>query len=126
MDRHDASHPISVILNGSNYVLWAQAMSSFLKGKKLWRIVTGDVTKPVKDSVTTETTAHTSTYEDRLEEWDSKNYQIITWFRNTSITSISLQFGRFQLDSVTTPAKDIWNFLKERYQTTVLAHQYQL
>ncbi|CAL5387066.1 unnamed protein product [Camellia sinensis] len=126
MDRHDASHPISVILNGSNYVLWAQAMSSFLKGKKLWRIVTGDVAKPVKDSATTETPVHTATYEDRLEEWDSKNYQIITWFRNTSITSISLQFGRFQLDSVTTPAKDIWDFLKERYQTTGLAHQYQL
>ena len=126
MNRHDASHPISVILNGSNYVLWAQAMSSFLKGKKLWRIVTGDVTKPVKDSDTNETTAPTATYEDRLEEWDSKNYQIITWFRNTSVTSISLQFGRFQLDSITTPVKNIWDFLKERYQTTGLAHQYQL
>ncbi|XP_028123577.1 agamous-like MADS-box protein AGL29 [Camellia sinensis] len=30
------------------------------------------------------------------------------------------------LDSVTTPAKDIWDFLKDRYQTTGLAHQYQL
>ena len=126
MDRPDASHPIFVILDGSNYVLWAQAMSSFLKGKKLWRIITGDITQPVKDTAETTISPATPTYEDRLEEWDSKNYQIITWFRNTSVTSISLQFGRFQLDSVTTPAKDIWDFLKERYQTTGLAHQYQL
>ncbi|XP_028053745.1 uncharacterized protein LOC114258087 [Camellia sinensis] len=126
MDRPDASHPISVILDGSNYVLWAQAMSSFLKGKKLWRIITGDITQPVKDTAETTISPGTPTYEDRLEEWDSKNYQIITWFRNTSVTSISLQFGRFQLDSVTTPAKDIWDFLKERYQATGLAHQYQL
>ncbi|MED6176647.1 hypothetical protein PIB30_090238, partial [Stylosanthes scabra] len=32
----------------------------------------------------------------RLEEWDSKNHQIITWFRNTSTPGIHLQFGRFE------------------------------
>ncbi|XP_028099643.1 uncharacterized protein LOC114299159 [Camellia sinensis] len=59
MDHHDAFHPISVILDGSNYVMWAQAMSSFLKDRKLWRIIIRDMTKPVKevaethDSVTT-------------------------------------------------------------------------
>ena len=31
-----------------------------------------------------------------------------------------------KLDFVTTPAKDIWDFLIERYQTTGFAHQYQL
>ena len=45
MDRHE-SHLISLIFDGTNYILWAQAMSSFLKGKKLWRVVTGDVLKP--------------------------------------------------------------------------------
>ncbi|GMP23911.1 hypothetical protein CsSME_00001351 [Camellia sinensis var. sinensis] len=83
-------------------------MSSFLKGRKFWRIITGNVTKPVK--VATESTA---TYTNRLEDWDSKNYQIITWLRNTSIPSISLQFGRFQLDSIFNPAKDIWVFLRD-------------
>ncbi|CAL5399137.1 unnamed protein product [Camellia sinensis] len=128
MDRLDSSnHPISVVLDGTNYVLWAQAMSGFLKGKKLWRIITGDVCKPIP--ATTESAATTDSvakYADRLEDWDSKNYQIITWLRNTSITSISLQFGRFQLDSASSPAKAIWDFLQERYQTTGLAHQYQL
>ncbi|GFZ07781.1 hypothetical protein Acr_19g0007180 [Actinidia rufa] len=53
----------------------------------------------------------------RLEEWDSKNYQIITWIRNTSIPSISLQFGRFDT------AHAIWDFLATRYTTTDLAYQ---
>lgn len=88
MDRHDASRPISIILDGSNYVLWAQAMSSFLKGRKIWLIITGDVTKLVKEA-----TEIVAKYEDRLEDWANKNFQIITWLRNTSITSISLQFG---------------------------------
>ena len=69
-----------------------------------------------------EIVATTCTYEDRLEDWDSKNYQIITWLRNTYVTSISSQFGCFQLAFVTTLAKDIWDFLKEHYQTTSLAH----
>ncbi|GMP53926.1 hypothetical protein CsSME_00019240 [Camellia sinensis var. sinensis] len=96
-------------------------MSSFLKGRKLWHIITGDVTKPVK-----ETAESTATYADRLEDWDSKNYQIITWLQNTSTPSISLQFGRFQLDFVSNPAKNIWDFLQDRYQTIGLSHQYQL
>ena len=45
------SHPITTILDGPNYVIWAQAMSSYLKSQKLWRVVTGDITapKPIKD-----------------------------------------------------------------------------
>ncbi|GMP77189.1 hypothetical protein CsSME_00033547 [Camellia sinensis var. sinensis] len=101
-------------------------MSGFLKGKKLWRIITGDVCKPVPATTESAATDSAAKYIDRLEDWDSKNYQIITWLRNTSITSISLQFGRFQLESASSPAKAIWDFLQERYQTTGLAHQYQL
>ncbi|KAF7130751.1 hypothetical protein RHSIM_Rhsim10G0179600 [Rhododendron simsii] len=94
-------------------------MTSFLKGKKLWRIITGDVIKPVKAPEENQ-----SKYEERLEDWDSKNHQVVTWIRNTSVTSISLQFGRFQNQNA--PAKAIWDFLKDRYQTTGLSHQYQL
>ena len=90
-------------------------MSSFLKGRKLWRYVFGDIKSPVQSA--TETAAE---YTERLEEWDSKNYQIITWFRNTSIPSISLQFGRFDT------AHAIWDFLATRYTTADLAYQYQL
>ncbi|KAH7845384.1 hypothetical protein Vadar_001385 [Vaccinium darrowii] len=119
MERSDAAQPISITLDVTNYVLWAQAMSSFIKGKKLWRIITGDVVKPIKGDTETQLK-----YDERLDDWDSKNHLIITWCRNTSVTSINLQFGRFQ--NVDGPAKAIWDFLKERYSTTGLAHQYQL
>ncbi|MED6222872.1 hypoxanthine-guanine phosphoribosyltransferase [Stylosanthes scabra] len=45
--------PIPVILNGSNYGHWVEAMRDFLKGRKLWRYVTGDVVCPVKSTVIT-------------------------------------------------------------------------
>lgn len=119
MEKIDAAQPISITLDGSNYILWAQAMTSFLKGKKLWRIITGDVIKPVQAAEESQ-----SKFEERLEDWDSKNHQVVTWIRNTSVTSISLQFGRFQNQNA--PAKAIWDFLRDRYQTTGLSHQYQL
>jgi hypothetical protein len=41
MAQSEISKPIHVILDGDNYSLWAQGMSSFLKGCKLWLYVTG-------------------------------------------------------------------------------------
>ncbi|GKV48377.1 hypothetical protein SLEP1_g55201 [Rubroshorea leprosula] len=122
MEKSNISQPISTILNGSNYVLWAQSMRSFLKGQKLWRYITGDITLPQK--ITDEIDKK---YVDRLEDWDSKNHQIITWyhhiitwFRNTSIPSIHLQFGRYET------AKEVWDLLAARYTTSNLSSQYQL
>ncbi|PSR84941.1 Vitellin heavy chain like [Actinidia chinensis var. chinensis] len=115
MDGSEVFRPIVITLEGPNYIPWSQAMSSFLKGMKLWRYVTGDIESPVQG------VAETSTeYIERLEEWDSKNHQIITWIRNTSIPSISLQFGRFDT------AHDIWDFLATKYTNADLACQYQL
>ena len=115
MERPDTSHPISITMDGTNYVIWAQAMSSFLRGRKFWRIVTGDITEPTPTEEEDK-----AQFADRLEDWDSKNHQIITWIRNSCATSISLQFGRF------TTAKSLWDFLAQRYTTADLAHQYQL
>ncbi|KAK2981526.1 hypothetical protein RJ640_023548 [Escallonia rubra] len=111
----DPAQPISIILDGSNYILWAQAMHSFIKGKKLWRYLTGDITIPVKTADEPQLK-----FDERLDYWDSKNHQIITWFRNTSVLSIYQQFGRYNT------AKEIWDLLAQRYTTTDLAHQYQL
>ncbi|GFZ10946.1 hypothetical protein Acr_22g0003440 [Actinidia rufa] len=106
---------IIITLDGPNYIPWSQAMSSFLKGRKLWRYVTGDIKAPTQGAAETPTE-----FIVQLEEWDSKNHQIITWIRNTSIPSISLQFGRFDT------AHAIWDFLVTRYTTADLACQYQL
>ncbi|PSR91122.1 Enhancer of mRNA-decapping protein [Actinidia chinensis var. chinensis] len=115
MDRSEVARPIIITLDGPNYIPWSQAMSSFLKGRKLWRYVTGDIKAPTQGAAETSTE-----FIVRLEEWDSKNHQIITWIRNTSIPSISLQFGRFDT------AHTIWDFLATRYTTADLACQYQL
>ena len=103
MDKSEVSRPIIITLDGPNYIPWSQAMSSFLKGRKLWRYVTGDIKAPTQGAAETPTE-----FIVRLEEWDSKNHQIITWIRNTSIPSISLQFGRFDT------AHAIWDFLGTR------------
>ncbi|KAJ6392554.1 hypothetical protein OIU84_026837 [Salix udensis] len=115
MEKSGISQPIATVLSGSNYNLWIQGMKSFLIGRKLWRIITGDITKPTKEQDETDTK-----FADRLEDWDSKNHQIITWFRNTSVPAIHIQFADY--DS----AKEVWDFLATRYQTTGLAHYYQL
>jgi hypothetical protein len=49
MEKLDISQPITTILFGSNYNIWIQGMKSFLIGRKLWRIVTRDITKPTKE-----------------------------------------------------------------------------
>ena len=136
MEKHEVARPISTILDGTNYITWAHQMRSFFIGRKLWRIVTGDITKPVKptptmdttenidtdpsDVTVQETTAETDKYIERLEDWDSKNHQIITWLGNTSIPAIHTQFDAFDT------AKELWDFLSTRFQSIGLAHYYQL
>ena len=68
MERFEVSQPISIILESSNYIPWAQAMSSLLKGHKLWRYITGDVKEPIRTIDETD-----DKLLDRMEEWDSKN-----------------------------------------------------
>ncbi|KAK9166531.1 hypothetical protein Scep_001722 [Stephania cephalantha] len=116
MEKIEVSQPISMILDGTNYSLWSQRIKSFLIGRKLWRIVTGDNPKPEKDVMETQ-----AKFLDRLDDWDSKNHQIITWFCNTSTPSIHIQFIDFE-----TMTKEIWDFLALRYKTSGLAQYYQL
>ena len=40
--------PIDQILDGSNYSLWFQNMEVFLKGRHLWRYVSGVAPRPEK------------------------------------------------------------------------------
>ncbi|KAK2996519.1 hypothetical protein RJ639_025378 [Escallonia herrerae] len=59
-------------------------------------------------------------FANRLEDWDSINHRIITWFSNTSIASINMQFGRFDT------AKEAWDTMVQRYTLTDLANQYHI
>ena len=50
---YEITHPITVILDGlTSYHAWSQNMIVFLKGRRLWRYVTGDIPKPVSGLVT--------------------------------------------------------------------------
>ncbi|GFS38749.1 hypothetical protein Acr_00g0059180 [Actinidia rufa] len=69
MDKSEVSRPIIIILDGLNYIPWSQAMSSFLKGRKLWRYVTGDIQAPTQGAAETPTE-----FIVRLEEWDTTRY----------------------------------------------------
>ena len=62
-------------------------MCSFLKGRILWHIVTGEIPKPTQKKDEDE-----EKFTERLEKWDDKNHQILTWFRNTCANVIKLDF----------------------------------
>ena len=78
--EQDIIRPITIMLDGPiSYYVWSQNITVFLKGRKLWRYVTGSIPKPVpnpKSKATTaeessKTTITTNGYEERLEEWES-------------------------------------------------------
>jgi hypothetical protein len=106
----DITQPIPIILDGSNYPTWSQNMSRWLKGHCLWEYVSGEKSQPVAGIAET-----TATFSTRLRPWKSIHYRIISWFSNTCVISISMTFGN--LDN----AKDVWDMLAQRYNTTDLA-----
>ena len=79
-------------------------MRSYLKDRKLWIYVSGD--RPTPEQVDKETD---SAYAIRIEDWESANHQIITWFCNISIPSIVDEFGNIDI------AKEVWDLLVTQY-----------
>ena len=91
-----------------------------LKGRKLWRYVTGSIPQPIPNPKSKATTAEESSktavttddYEERLEEWESIQSKILSWFINTSIPSIHNLLPRLET------AEAAWKFLANRYNCT--------
>ena len=90
-------------------------MRSYLKGRKLWIYVSGDC--PIPEKVDKETD---SAYAIRIEDWETANHHIITWFRNTSIPSIIYEFGNIDI------AKEVWDLLVTRYAGPSDARNFKL
>ena len=93
----DIIRPIIIMLDGpTSYHAWSQNMIVFLKGHKLWRYVIGSIPKPVPNLKSKAIAAEDSSktvvtmddYEERLEEWESIQSKILSWFINTFILSI--------------------------------------
>ena len=60
----------------------------------------------------TKTAVTTNDYEERLEEWESIQSKILSWFINTSIPSIHNLLPHLET------AKAAWKFLVDRYNCT--------
>ena len=90
-------------------------MRSYLKGHKLWLYVSGD--RHILDQVDKGTD---SVYAIRIEDWESANHQIITWFRNTSIPSIVDEFDNIDI------AKKVRDLLVTWYAGPSGAHNFKL
>lgn len=113
MKKLDIVQPISVILDRNNYQAWFQTIRSFLTGRELWCCIEGNIKLPTKSAEESD-----DAFACRLEAWDSKNHQVLTWFRNTSISSIHLQFSHFEM------TKKVWDLLTSRFTISDLAHQH--
>ena len=74
------------------FLLSGLKMHGYLKDLKLWLYVSGD--RPIPKKVDKETN---STYAIRIEDWESANHHIITWFRNTSIPSVVDEFDNLDI-----------------------------
>ncbi|PSS29043.1 Endonuclease [Actinidia chinensis var. chinensis] len=120
MAQPEVFQPISIILNESNYRLWSSAMQRFLQARKLWKYIIGDAQPPhfSKTDDDNDDNLHAQ-YQSQLEDWDSINSNIITWFSNTSVSSIHSFFTLFET------AKEVWNYLVERYSSVDGANEYQ-
>ena len=90
-------------------------MRNFIKGRKLWFYVTGEMKKPVKGAFENE-----DVFGIRFIEWDSNNHQILTWLRNTSIPSISNMIGNFD------DARTAWDMCVKRYSSPHGSWEYQV
>ena len=88
-------------------------MCSFLKSQILWRIMTGDIQKPTQKEDEDE-----EKLIERIDKWDCKNHQILTWFRNTCPNVIKLDFQRFDT------ANKVLDFLESCYSISDDIHQF--
>ena len=120
-NERDIIRPITIMLDGPiSYHGWSQNMTVFLKGRKLWRYMTGSIPKLVPNPKSKATAAEESSktavttddYEERLQEWESIQSKILSWFINTSIPSIHNLLPRLET------AKATWKFLADRYNCT--------
>ena len=105
--RHEITHLITVILDGlTSYHAWSQNMIVFLKSRRLWRYVTGDIPKLVPRLVTDSDSSNgdsiadaviqVNDFETCLKEWESIQYRILSRFINTFVPAISSLLPRLE------------------------------
>jgi hypothetical protein len=120
---YEITYPITVVLDGPiSYHTWSQNMIIFFKGRRLWRYVTSDIPKLVPRLVTDSDGSNgdfvanavisVDDFEARLEEWESIQCKILSWYINTSVLAISSLLPRLETGQAA------WSFLATRYNCT--------
>ena len=108
-NERDIICPITIMFDGpTSYHAWSQNRTVFLKGRKLWRYVTSSIPKPAPNpkskasaaEESSKTVVTTDDYEECLEEWESIQSKILSWFINTSIPSIHNLLPRLETTEV--------------------------
>ena len=97
-------------------------MTVFLKGRQLWRYVTGDILKLVPRPITDSDGSNGDSVADAVipvddfdacfEEWESIQCKILSWFINTSVPAISSLLPWLET------GQTVWSFLATRYNCT--------
>ncbi|KAG9459132.1 hypothetical protein H6P81_003640 [Aristolochia fimbriata] len=108
----DIAQIVPVKLDGTNYVHWASIVRTFLKGRNLWRYVTGACPLPILAADNSNLKA--------VDDWEVNNSKTMTLLVNFVSPSISFQIGKFDC------AHDVWVFLEKRYRGTNFAQKYKL
>ena len=86
---HEITHPITIIFDSlASYHPWSQNMIVFLKWRRLWLYVTGDIPKPVSGLVTDSDSSdgdsvanvvvQVDNFKAHLEEWESIQCRILS------------------------------------------------
>ncbi|KAJ9535867.1 hypothetical protein OSB04_un000981 [Centaurea solstitialis] len=113
--NHSHSNPISVVFNGNNYVLWKHHMTILLKSHGLYSYVTSKSVAPEKLEKENDVD-----FAKRTNEWDINNAKTLGFINVSTTAEVNQQFLGY------TTAKELWDFLANRYTSTGLSHQYQL
>jgi hypothetical protein len=109
-ERDDSLKSVSVRLDGKNYLYWSYVMRNFLKGKKMWRYVSGTVI--LKNNKEEDVVL--------IDIWDANNAKIITWINNSVEHSMSTQLAKYKT------TKEIWDHLQRLFTQSNFTKQYQL
>ena len=111
-ERDDSLQAISVRLDGKNFAYWNYMMKNFLKGKKMWGYINGDLKKPKNEKA--------ENYANLLDVWEANNSKIITWINNSIAPSIGMQLEKYKY------AKEVWDHLARLYKQSNFTKQNQL
>jgi hypothetical protein len=111
IERNDSLQSVSVRLDGKNYSYWSYVMRNFLKGKKMWRYVSGTYVF-LKNTEEGDVVL--------IDIWEANNAKIITWINNSVEHSIGTQLAKYKT------TKEIWDHLQRLFTQSNFAKQYQL